>query len=153
MPAEMALFDDVVQLIAQCVTILKKKKREDVTGRHPRMDALGCCSRRLWRDIQNKLGSVRSSQYLSWGRIIRSWNELGIALEVEKYPWEAKSIDDFGSQAAFGPSERCGWKNCLCSVYKPIHRLRVCKGCYRVAYCNPDCQTKYILFVPLGKTC
>ena len=42
----------------------------------------------------------------------------------------------------FAPLERCNRKTCLCSVHKASHRLRVCKGCWVVAYCNSHCQSE-----------
>ncbi|KAJ3536325.1 hypothetical protein NM688_g6853 [Phlebia brevispora] len=36
--------------------------------------------------------------------------------------------------------ETCASKACLCHGRVPHHRLRVCKGCWQVFYCNAKCQ-------------
>lgn len=43
-------------------------------------------------------------------------------------------------ESPFPLLQRCGWRECLCSVHKPAHRLRVCKGCWLIAYCGSRCQ-------------
>ena len=65
------------------------------------------------------------------------WAELGRALE--KYDTKLE-LDDRDIKSAFLGRSRCAWSKCLCSIYKPVHALRVCKGCWRVAYCGPKCQ-------------
>ena len=47
---------------------------------------------------------------------------------------------------AFEPLRRCSWTECVCSVHKPAHKLRVCKGCCVVAYCGTKCQTRCVSF-------
>ncbi|GJE93322.1 zinc finger MYND domain-containing protein [Phanerochaete sordida] len=42
--------------------------------------------------------------------------------------------------AQFGMLERCAWSECLCSRYKPAHKMRLCQGCERAAYCGERCQ-------------
>ncbi|KAI0821081.1 hypothetical protein BC629DRAFT_422662 [Irpex lacteus] len=40
-------------------------------------------------------------------------------------------------------SRMCHWKDCLCSWdEKPPHRMKVCKGCWRVWYCGMTCQAR-----------
>ena len=38
--------------------------------------------------------------------------------------------------------KRCGYKSCLCNTFRPAHPLRVCQGCWSVAYCGPQCQKR-----------
>ncbi|TCD66133.1 hypothetical protein EIP91_001742 [Steccherinum ochraceum] len=37
--------------------------------------------------------------------------------------------------------KRCFWSQCGCS-FKAVHRMRVCKRCWRALYCNADCQSR-----------
>lgn len=36
--------------------------------------------------------------------------------------------------------KRCYYEACPCRATIPCHRMRVCKGCYRVLYCGSRCQ-------------
>ena len=40
----------------------------------------------------------------------------------------------------YPPWETCGCQSCLCSERKPCHKLRVCKGCWKIFYCSAKCQ-------------
>lgn len=72
-------------------------------------------------------------------RLIDLWIKLGQILEGW-YPNETSTA----VEPSFPPLSRCGWKGCLCNIYKPSHELHVCKRCWRVTYCNAWCQTKYV---------
>lgn len=39
---------------------------------------------------------------------------------------------------------RCHYASCLCSVYRPSHSLKICKGCHQVFYCNAQCQRRWV---------
>lgn len=34
----------------------------------------------------------------------------------------------------------CNWFICVCRELRPCHRMKVCKGCWRVRYCCVACQ-------------
>ncbi len=36
----------------------------------------------------------------------------------------------------------CHWSGCLCAFGDRIHRMRVCKGCWKVLYCGTTCQRR-----------
>lgn len=38
--------------------------------------------------------------------------------------------------------EVCHFGDCICHVVTPCHRIKVCKGCWRVKYCCEKCQRK-----------
>lgn len=65
--------------------------------------------------------------------VVTDWRKLRNAL-----PRPSNSI----SAPVFHSLERCADNQCLCSLYKPVHRLRVCKGCYCAAYCSAQCQER-----------
>lgn len=72
---------------------------------------------------------------------------LGLYERQERRRFEA--LAEQGETIAMGPAlsvpgaRSCRWKDCLCSLdTKPPHRMRICKGCWRVWYCGPNCQTK-----------
>lgn len=132
-----AIHGITIQLIA-----LMNKKREGRTespGSRPKLDALRCLTAKHWKHVVHLFRTGRSNSYPCWQPIVQAWHAFGKALEVEKY----LSVAEQTSHSVFPPLERCAWQDCLCSVYKPIHPLRVCKGCWRVVYCNAKCQTRY----------
>ena len=36
--------------------------------------------------------------------------------------------------------KHCYYMACPCNITSPPHHVRVCKGCWRVLYCNSTCQ-------------
>lgn len=38
-------------------------------------------------------------------------------------------------------SKPCHWEKCVCQHLHAPHHMRVCKGCWRVLYCNTRCQS------------
>ena len=42
----------------------------------------------------------------------------------------------------FNSPTRCGWEKCLCYAHKPAHPMKLCKGCWDVAYCGDKCRER-----------
>ncbi|KIP07092.1 hypothetical protein PHLGIDRAFT_19272 [Phlebiopsis gigantea 11061_1 CR5-6] len=87
-----------------------------------------------WRAFSSKINqALRAIDQSTENRaIFQHWAEIGKLLD---------SVEPEGQVAyCFPPVKRCGWELCPCSVHHPAHCLRVCKGCWAVAYCNASCQ-------------
>lgn len=79
------------------------------------------------------------------------WRRYGSLLDLK----EGSRIMPAARPESALSDERCYWKIprrcfselCPCSAVTRArlhHRMRVCKGCWRVLYCNSQCQTKYV---------
>lgn len=134
----------IVEVVACCVDISKKLKP---AVPRPKLDALRYSSAKQWGEVENALRNKRLNSYPNWKPIVKAWDLFGKILKVDEYGSVAGVNAD--ASPAFMLLERCGWQECLCSVHRPIHRLRVCKGCWRVAYCNAKCQSRSVSNLPL----
>lgn len=63
--------------------------------------------------------------YAVWGRLGRLMSDVSGNIEERKSP--------------FTLLKRCSWTGCECRVHAPAHTLKVCKGCWLVAYCGATC--------------
>ena len=135
--ADDTLTQNVATLTFQCIRIFKASGDSNSPDTHRKINIVRRFSRKAWRSAQYKMRDIAKHRPM-WQSVFESWKQLGEVLEVEKHRSADESEDH--TKAIFSPWERCAWKQCLCSVHKPIHRMRVCKGCYRVAYCNANCQ-------------
>lgn len=70
-----------------------------------------------------------------WQSALVAWRRLGRFM-----PTDAR--DEAPVESPLGVLERCGWAECECHVHKPTHPIKICKGCWVVAYCGPRCQTR-----------
>lgn len=70
-----------------------------------------------------------------WQETVRVWRALGRLIPISR--------DD--PVPAFTPLQRCNWQECLCSVHRPAHHLKVCKRCWLVSYCSSRCQKRCAL--------
>ncbi|CAL1711766.1 unnamed protein product [Somion occarium] len=55
------------------------------------------------------------------------------------------NMDEKSTETPYFPGydtciQSCHFADCLCSHKRPLHALRVCKGCWRVYYCGRSCQ-------------
>ena len=101
---------------------------------------------RVWHDTLKSLRSLTTrtvaQSQLKVGAI-KAWIEHGSNLELKE------GVDVVTMQVPSVPSDvkpywripkRCFWEACGCAGHVPAHRLRVCKGCWRVLYCSNKCQ-------------
>lgn len=63
--------------------------------------------------------------YIRLGRLLG----MGDPANVSPYP-------DLDTESSY---RVCHWRGCLCSAFKPTHRLRECKGCKKAIYYNRSC--------------
>ncbi|GJE93258.1 zinc finger MYND domain-containing protein [Phanerochaete sordida] len=88
-----------------------------------------------WRRVKDELRRRQLvHQDRHWKVFELVWERIGAA--IPPVPSEAAPASPFELL------QRCGWSECLCSVHKPAHRMRICTGCWLVAYCGPRCQEK-----------
>lgn len=96
--------------------------------------AMQCYSRKVWRATVDEIDRNQLvPQYPHWRQFLVMWQGLGNFIPC---------TSDAAIPAAFEMLQRCSWHKCMCSVHKPAHRLKLCKGCRVVAYCNTGCQTR-----------
>lgn len=119
--------------VEHCFRLLRRQQRENT----PEMEAIRCLTLKLYEGSVQKLaqGSSESARI----RGAQTWMGLGSYI-----PREGPRIMNRWTPPLL---KRCGWQECLCSVYKPAHRMRVCNGCCKVAYCGDRCQKQCVLFL------
>lgn len=101
----------------------------------------------VWQGTMDDIHAQSLHKIPKWRLMVSGWIALGRALEVEKY--HTSSPGEQETESTFTPLERCGWKYCLCSVHKPTHCLKVCRGCWQVTYCNLQCQKSELFMASL----
>ncbi|GJE90269.1 zinc finger MYND domain-containing protein [Phanerochaete sordida] len=72
-----------------------------------------------------------------WCEPLAVWRRLGRLMPPDARDDGAHVIEE----RTTGVLERCQWRECACHVLRPAHPLKVCKGCWVVAYCSDKCQT------------
>lgn len=73
------------------------------------------------------------------------WQTFGNRLGLEEPTEERRRSEEVRPQLPrIWPSRQgCRWRDCLCSEdAHPPHRMRVCKGCWKVFYCSTNCQKR-----------
>ncbi len=68
--------------------------------------------------------------------LISVWKSYTAALGIRN----PMSVELAVEPSSLCPWEVCAWKACICHDKKAGHRLRVCKGCWQVYYCDNKCQ-------------
>ena len=112
---------------------LSKLDRND---NRPKTIAIRRHLRHTWQHITDELKRRRlRRQDDNWGIFSFLWEKVGKL--IPPAPQEL-------GEPPFELLQRCGWSGCLCSVHKPAHKMRICKGCWLVAYCGAGCQKKYV---------
>lgn len=96
------------------------------------------CSHKSLEHAALKIRAHGQKVHSQWKVIMRLLDTLGKYLEHLEDNSDAKDKD----VNPYTPLERCHRPECFCSVHKRSHRLRVCEGCWRVAYCNTYCQSE-----------
>ncbi|GJE89907.1 hypothetical protein PsYK624_060190 [Phanerochaete sordida] len=106
----------------------------DLDDRRPQALAMRRFTHNFWREITIDLHQQRLAlRHRGWRTFSVLWRRVGQAI-----PEGPEAVPN---EAPFEPLARCAWHKCLCSVHEPKHRMRVCKGCWVVAYCGTKCQT------------
>ncbi|GJE93254.1 zinc finger MYND domain-containing protein [Phanerochaete sordida] len=130
----------VVSAMNHCSSgLLELRDRQgSSSSQNPRMQAMRRHTASVWKSTMDSMHARALHKSQKWRPMVQSWTALGKALEVEKHLVPAPA----DAELPFAPLERCGWRECLCSVHRPTHGLKVCLGCWQVAYCNAECQEK-----------
>lgn len=96
---------------------------------------------RIWHDTMKSLRVVCQS---STAEPIKSWRSLGLLLGLREgvEVTTLKKPSTPSDQPYWRISKRCFWQSCCCCTPFPphVHKLRVCRGCWRVLYCSTRCQ-------------
>ncbi|TCD64030.1 hypothetical protein EIP91_004664 [Steccherinum ochraceum] len=104
--------------------------------------------RAVWHDTLFSLRDIRSSNAAHARFVVQcnaAWLEYGEMLGFHP------TVDVVTSHIPSQPHpdsryweirKRCFCVACACHAARPNHRLRVCKGCWRVLYCNATCQAR-----------
>lgn len=124
-------------ILKECCDLLRFRARlsnASTTARKKR-EMLRRISRTSQRAAAQAIGT-QPIHHSEWQIVLKYLDTLG------KYLKE----DDVGAEdlnvSPWSPLKRCRRPDCLCSVHKPKHALRICHGCWSVAYCNEVCQAK-----------
>lgn len=126
------LLENLAETTRKCTFLLSHWRKEARNSRASRkINVLRRFTQTWWKATTDDLYDMSSDKALRSLDLARAWRGLGRALPEEDVP---------GGDWRFSPLERCAWKDCLCSVYKPLHRMRVCRGCHSAAYCGKKCQ-------------
>ncbi|GJE90255.1 zinc finger MYND domain-containing protein [Phanerochaete sordida] len=91
----------------------------------------------VWRTSIAQVDERRLLRGLpQWREPLAIWRRLGRLMPLDARDDSAHE----GKERAWGVLERCGWRECDCHVLRPAHPLKLCKGCWVVAYCGDRCQ-------------
>lgn len=79
-----------------------------------------------------------------WDMAITSWKSVGEYLGFDESDPSIQNPNGYVEGADIAPQlgwspRRCAWRQCLC-YEGSIHRMRICKGCWRTQYCTKRCQ-------------
>lgn len=90
-----------------------------------------------WQRAKQDMMAKKLHTNIATKPLFASWIVLGRVLDQRE-----SDFQDSGEtmERDFGPLERCARQECACSVFQPTHSLRLCTGCWSVAYCNGRCQ-------------
>jgi len=124
-------------------------ERQSSPHQRPEFKDLVRSTTRIWHDVSRQLRdaptrSLTQSQVKS--DALDLWRRVGVFVGLK----ERTSVTTLEKPST--PSEeeeywkiprRCFYEACVCAGVAPSshhHNLRVCKGCWRVLYCNTRCQ-------------
>ncbi|GJE90283.1 zinc finger MYND domain-containing protein [Phanerochaete sordida] len=117
------------------------KRTLDSVGRlfgayRPPAPALAPLRRHTFRAWQASVAALDARRDLrdlpQWREPLVVWRRLGRFM-----PADAR---EDGEEERRGVFERCAWRECGCHVHRPLHLVKVCKGCWLASYCGPRCQ-------------
>lgn len=132
------------QLIDVCRDAFGRGRRKDIFPNiSPQLATLREDSRRRWRITLTAMRRLSCHRKSNLRRMYQDWLSLRLVLDVDRFA-QSDDESDGHHEHAFAPLTMCNWKDCMCSVHEPIHPLKICKRCQRVAYCNSRCQSKYV---------
>ena len=114
-----------------------------------RTDKLRQTTARVWHDTLKALRDLTPQNNLQTKmkeQGIECWLGYGAEFKLKE------GVDESTQQVPSVPSDikpywkiprRCFWEACACAAGSqlPAHRLRVCRGCWRVLYCSSKCQS------------
>lgn len=98
-------------------------------------------SHKSWKEAEDTLVRSGISSRTRLNSIHNEWIKLGQELERGMSAATVEDAEEFPVEIL----KRCSWRDCACSVYAPVHHLRVCTMCYMAAYCSVLCQKGYVL--------
>lgn len=115
----------------------------------PTFEAFTVSTARIWHDALNDISAVRSvnmQQMKLKMQAIDMWKSYGKAFGLQEGV-RVISVKGPSTQsrkrAYWRITRRCFYMSCPCAGSQHMcHSMRVCKGCYRVLYCNERCQAK-----------
>jgi len=150
-----AMRDDAARDVAPAIMLLihiqePLARRAKTTGdpnHAPEFPELDFTTQRVWHDRLKSIVAIRAktSQQTSLKKSAeRAWRSYGYLFLLK----EGRKVTTLEGPSI--PSEerlywkipkRCFHNACSCAAVEACHhRLRACKGCWRVLYCSPQCQ-------------
>jgi len=103
---------------------------------------------RIWHNTLNSLLAVETRGDLKLSgmksRALRSWRAYGATFGWKSGVRAMNTVtppsDPSDEPRYWKIPKHCFSNACACTSRPAAHRIRVCKGCYRVLYCGPKCQ-------------
>ena len=137
-----------LRILAYIQTYIKRTKSK-VAREALSYVSLELTTARIFHDILTRLLAVRidnSEHSKLKNAAIRSWREHGRLFDLRegRDVTTTESPSELSEELAYWRiPKRCFLNECPCSANTyALHRVRVCKGCYRVLYCNEECQMR-----------
>lgn len=110
------------------------------------LDLLRKSSIRVWHDTLNAILAVQTvdlAHARTKSAATRRRREFGAYYDL-KENFNVTTLQrpsEVNDLAYWQQRRRCAWPSCGCAFHEAAHRrMRVCKGCWRVLYCNKLCQ-------------
>lgn len=122
--------DLVRAVIRHCVASLRN---HDPATEGAKTAAIRRHTQATWQaSVSGDAGKGADRQHKAqWRYFMVLWRSVGDVLWLPRRDEET---------SPFRVLKRCHWVECLCSVHKPAHGLKVCTGCWLAAYCGSQCQ-------------
>ena len=135
----------VTLFLRNIITFVPKIKREEPIRYHQIREA----SARIWHTTLRDISNVRPQgleRIKDKHRALKAWKEYGqvFGLKENANVRLFKGPSTPSKHALYWKIPRqCFYKACACAaIDHSLHDMRVCKGCYRVLYCNARCQAR-----------
>ncbi|GJE93275.1 zinc finger MYND domain-containing protein [Phanerochaete sordida] len=129
----------LLKLLVQCRDILRQGSTSRSAAKpipsRLKFNLFRNTSRRFRDFAVQRIRQESKGEHEMWKSTLDIMDSLGEFLRNDELGPELPAINPFPLL------KRCHRPECLCSVYKPSHRMRICAGCCKVAYCNKICQS------------
>jgi len=94
-----------------------------------------------WQPALRRLRRLPKDVYPSRNMVIDEWVKFGRGVPLrENRDYSSLPDEEIATEIVH---KRCFDEGCLCYEKASAHSMRVCRGCWRVTYCNKMCQRRH----------